>query len=123
MNNDPSSLSFGDLVFVNGECPVTDENRLVVAQRLTISLRTFLSEWFLDVNYGVPYWERILGKKTTKNTVDRILQTEILKVQGVLEITEFNSTLSRSREYSMSFRVRTNRNQETDLINIPGVII
>jgi hypothetical protein len=123
MENNPASLSFGDLVFVNGQCPVTDENRLVVAQRLTIRLRTFLSEWFLDTSYGVPYWERILGKKTTKTVVDRILQTEILKVQGVLEITEFNSTLNRSREYSMSFRVRTNRNQETDLIIIPEVII
>lgn len=123
MDNEFTSSGYGDLLFVNGACPVTSENRQIVAQRLTIRLKTFLSEWFLDTTYGVPYWEQILGKKTTKNAVDRVFQEQILSERGVLEITEFNSNLSSSREYSMSFRVRTSRGQETDLVTINGVNI
>ncbi len=120
MDTDVTSTGYGDLFFVNGTCPVTDENRLTVAQRLRIRLLTFLGEWFLDTTYGVPYWT-ILGRKTSKSVVDRIFQTEILKEQGVLEILEFNSALNSNRQYSMSFRVRTDKNQDTDIITIDGV--
>lgn len=120
MDTDVTSTGYGDLLFVNGTCPVTDENRLTVAQRLRIRLLTFLGEWFLDTTYGVPYWT-ILGRKTSKSVVDRIFQTEILKEQGVLEILEFNSALNSNRQYSMSFRVRTDKNQDTDVITIDGV--
>lgn len=121
MDTDVTSAGYGDLFFVNGACPVTNENRLTVAQRLRIRLLTFLSEWFLDTQYGIPYYEQILGRKTSKSVVDRIFQTEILKEQGVLEILEFSSTLGSSRQYSMSFRVRTDKNQDTDVITINGV--
>lgn len=121
MDTDVTSAGYGDLFFVNGACPVTNENRLTVAQRLRIRLLTFLSEWFLDTTYGIPYYEQILGRKTSKSVVDRIFQTEILKEQGVLEILEFSSTLGSSRQYSMSFRVRTDKNQDTDIIAINGV--
>ncbi|MNQ81959.1 hypothetical protein D3C85_969970 [compost metagenome] len=110
-----------DLLFVNGECPVTTESREVVAQRLKIRLLTFRNEWFLSLSYGVPYWQRILGKKVTKAGVDRIFQEDILKERGVLEISSFNSTF-KNREYSMSFRVRTNGNQVTEEITINEVI-
>lgn len=106
-----------DLIFTNGGCPVTDENRLIVAQRLTIRLQSFLGEWYFDTTYGVPYWQRILAKKTSKSSVDRIFQEQILAERGVLEILEFSSTL-KNRLYEMSFRVRTNANQITDLIEI-----
>lgn len=121
MDTDITSAGYGDLFFVNGACPVTDENRLTVSQRLRIRLLTFLSEWFLDTTYGIPYYEQLLGRKTSKSVVDRIFQTEILKEQGVLEILEFSSTLGGNRQYSMSFRVKTDRNQTTDIITIDGV--
>lgn len=110
-----------DLLFVNGECPVTTESREVVAQRLTIRLNSFFGEWFLNTKYGVPWFERILGRKTSKAGVDRILQEQILQERGVLEITSFTSTF-KNREYSMSFRVRTNGNQVTEEITINEVI-
>lgn len=97
-----------DIVFVNGGCPVTDTIRLSVAQRLKILLQTFLGEWFLNTETGVPYFDGVFGKVQSKNSVDLIFQQKILSDPGVIEITNFTSSLDSSRRtYSMSFTVRT----------------
>ena len=95
-----------DMLFINGECPVVTETPEVVRQRLIIRLRTLYQEWFLNVDYGVPYLERILGHKVSKSTVDAILQEHIYKEKGVLEIVEWSSVL-RGRDYSCTFKVKT----------------
>ena len=120
LNNDFSSLSFGDAVFING--PLTKEGLTttpaeVVAQRLRIRLSTYLGEWFLNTEYGVPYWQRILGKKTTKTAVDRIFQEQILQERGVREIVSFSSTF-KNRQYEMSFRVRALDGAVTEAITV-----
>jgi hypothetical protein len=97
-----------DCVFVNGSCPVTQERVDVVAQRLKIRLLTFLSEWEFNTVYGVPYLQRILGKKIQKEDVDNIFREQILLEPGVAELLSFNSTLTTSttRVYSLTFKVR-----------------
>ena len=105
-----------DAVFVNGQTVVTGERTEVVAQRLLIKLTTFRGEWFLDTEYGVPYWD-ILGKKIKKEAVDRIFQQAILEERGVREITFFSSTFT-NRVYSMTFRVRVTSGDETSNITI-----
>ncbi len=109
-----------DLVFHNG--PLTKEYTTqplvhIVQQRLFILLHTFLGEWFLDTSYGIPYFQDILGFKTTKEKVDLIFQQKILAENGVKEITEFNSTFV-NRQYSLSFKVRVNTGEETNVINV-----
>lgn len=106
-----------DLVFENGKCPVVQERASVVAQRLLIRLRTFYQEWFMNVEYGVPYLERILGQKVKKTTVDAIIQEHIYKERGVAEIVEFNSTMV-NRNYSCRFRVRTDQGDTTAELTI-----
>ena len=106
-----------DLVFVNGECPVVTERASVVAQRLTIRLRTLYQEWFLNAGYGVPYLERILGQKVKKTTVDAILQEHIYKERGVAEIVSFTSTMV-NRRYSCQFRVRADNGETTATISV-----
>lgn len=98
----------GDIDFDNAEqATVTQEQRQDVAQRLQIKLRTFLGEWFLNTEVGVPYLQQIFGKGRKKSTVDIIFQTLILEEEDVLEIVDFNSTLdAATRAYSLSFRVR-----------------
>lgn len=111
-----------DIIFINGQSPVTQGAAQIVAQRLKIRLQTFLGEWFINTTYGIPYWQRILGKKTSKVAVDRIFQEQIRAERGVVAITQFNSTLSRDRQYTMNFRVRAANNEETDLITITAGI-
>lgn len=106
-----------DLVFVNGECPVVQDKASVVAQRLLIRLRTFYQEWFMNTEYGVPYLERILGKKVKQSTVDAIIQEHIYKERGVTEIISFSSTM-RNRDYSCRFSVRTDVGTVTEEIII-----
>jgi len=116
MNRDGS---VHDLIFINGECPTTGDLIDVVTQRLYIRLRTFLGEWFLNVEYGIPWLEEILGHKVPKSRVDMILQDQILAETGVRQITEFKSTLDNlSRTYTCSFRVMIESGEESQVITI-----
>ena len=120
LNNDRTSLDFGDALFVNGTLSpagITQESAEVVAQRLSIRLNTYLGEWFLDVGYGVPYYQQILAKKTTKVAVDRIFQQQILSERGVRELVSFSSTFQ-NRRYEMSFVVRVLDGSLTETISI-----
>ena len=98
---------YGDMLFVNGTTPITDEFVDAVAQRVFIMLRTFESEWYLNDVTGVPYLTHILGFKVEKSTVDRILQQKILQEPGVADILEFTSSLNGSRVYEASMKIRT----------------
>ena len=101
----------GDVVFINGEAPVTQRTATVVAQRLRITLYTFLGEWFLDPTVGVPYYQQIFGKIRTKSAVDLIFQQIITDDPDVIEILTFESTLDNAnRGYSMTFQVRVSDN-------------
>lgn len=112
----------GDLVFKNGQCPVTQLQADVVAQRLRIKLYTFLGEWFLDTTIGVPYIQQVFAKVRRKSTVDLIFQGLITADAGVLELVYFSSEISNDRGYTMTFKVRVADNT-TSLpitINIGG---
>lgn len=120
LNNDRTSLDFRDAIFVNGPLSssgITQESAEVVAQRLSIRLKTYLGEWFLDVGYGIPYYQQILAKKTTKVAVDRIFQQQILSERGVRELVSFSSTFQ-NRQYEMSFVVRVLDGSLTETISI-----
>lgn len=120
INKDPISLGFGDIVWRNGPLrkeETTQSRADVVGQRLLILLRTFKGEWFLDTEYGIPYFQSILGMKTSKSAVDLIFQKAILAENGVRELTFFESTFV-NRQYSMTFRVKVTTGEESGLITI-----
>lgn len=103
-----------DVVFNNGKLgdlkhsplgEVTQSIAEATAQRLKIRLLTFLGEWFLNIQAGVPYFERILTKVKNKQVVDMIFQQQILADKDVADIIYFQSTLA-NRYYSLIFKVR-----------------
>lgn len=97
-----------DLIFVNGGTPITTDQKTTVAQRLKVRLQTFLGEYFMNVEAGIPYYQRIFGKIKNKSTVDAIFQRQILEDPGVLEIVSYGSDLDNaSRFLQVTFRVRT----------------
>lgn len=119
LQREPDKPNTHDLIFENGKCPTTTDRTDCVTQRIYIRLRTFLSEWYLDETYGIPWLERILGHKGKKSTVDSILQEKILSVDGVAQILEFSSTFDNGRRiYSCSFKVRTDSGQLSNTITI-----
>lgn len=96
-----------DVVYVNGGAPVTRSQQNVVAQRLKITLQTFLGEWFLNLDTGIPYFQQILNKVRSKSTVDAIFQQAILNDPGVIEMISYQSSLdSAARGFELSFAVR-----------------
>ena len=108
-----------DLIFVNGQATVTQTQSEIVAQRLKITLYTFLGEWFLDTSIGVPYFQQIFGKIKSKAAIDVIFQNIISADEGVVEIKEFTSTLGTAdRGYTMTFKVRVSDDTVTDDITI-----
>ena len=119
LQREPTSSEFGDIVWNNGPLTpayTTQLNVEVVAQRLFILLRTFTSEWFLDEEYGIPYWS-FLGRKVPKAEIDIIFQRKILAESGVAQITSFESSVA-NRRYSLRFTVRVLSGEETDTITI-----
>jgi len=113
-----------DIIWNNG--PLTKEYTTqpytqTVAQRLKIRLLTFQEEWFLDTTYGVPWFQRLLGKKqTSKSAIDLIFQQKILEEDGVKEITSFESTFT-NRQYSLIFKVKVVTGETTSPIVINPV--
>lgn len=106
----------GDVDFNNAmDIVVSKEEEL--HQRLIIRLNTFLGEWFLNEDYGVPYFQQILGKGRKKSTIDALLQEQILADGEVLEIVEFVSSIT-GRAYSLTFVVKVNTGATIEPITI-----
>lgn len=97
-----------DMVFSNGATPVTTTPQITVAQRLKIRLQTFQGEYFMNLQAGVPYYQRIFGKIKNKSTIDTIFQSEILADEGVIELVDYQSTLDNTLRFlTVTFSVRT----------------
>jgi hypothetical protein len=118
IDDNPLSPSFGDLIYDNSGVTVTIDQADSVAQKLSIKLRTFKTEWFINTDTGIPYYQEIFGKVRNKQTIDAIFQKAILEEPDVLEIVEFSSSIDVGRTYSLIFRVRTSLNQLTNNIQI-----
>lgn len=58
-----------------------------VSQHLRIRLRLFKGEWFLDTRIGVPYFQRLLGAKTSGAAVKALFRKAILGTPGVKGVT------------------------------------
>lgn len=84
-----------------------DSNGESIQQRLKIKLWSFQGEWYWNTDYGVPYFQSILGQKaTSKEDVDDIFRDQITSTPGVISLlsysSDFDSTL---RAFSLDFKV------------------
>jgi len=103
-----------DIVFDGNDFSVTKTKDETLQQRLKVKLLTFLEEWYLDRGLGVPWFQRIFQKGTSKETVDIILKRKIAEEPEVISIQEFSSTLdNRNRTYRLSFVVKSESSKES----------
>ena len=100
----------GDLDILEGSLTLTDEIAEETAQRLKIKLGTYLSEWYLDLDVGLPYFETIFIKSTSKDIVDTLFRSTILNDPEIRKINSFTSTI-KDRVYNMSFEAEANTGQ------------
>lgn len=113
-----------DIVWNNGALTkefTTQPFTQTVAQRLKIRLLTFAGEYFWDTSYGVPWYQRLLGRKqSSKSAIDLIFNQKILEEVGVKEIITFDSTFV-NRVYSLTFSVRVVDGSVTQPITVNPV--
>lgn len=92
-----------DLVLVNGNLVVSsgyDATRQACYQRL----RFFAKEWFADENVGLPYWERILGKKQPDvPAIREVFRQAILGSPGIASVTSIDIAWTGERTMALSF--------------------
>jgi hypothetical protein len=90
----------GDYSFGNQQNDFFIDSPEAVAQAVQTSLKLWLGEWFLDLTAGVPYPEGVLGKHP-KEMADQTIISAINQVQGVVNITNFQSVIDPvTRQYS-----------------------
>lgn len=106
---------------VDGDLDVVSDLRFTtgleaVAQGLSIRLQSFKGEWFLDLDDGVPYFERdgvldteaLLGQRYDESKARAAFRTAILAAPGVDSLDSLTLAFDNGiREMTVSFHVTT----------------
>lgn len=101
----------GKLVLVSGAN--------LVAQRIKITLLTFLGEWFVDTTIGIPYLEQVLVKPADKTKLENIFRKKILSVEGVKKVMSIDTLIDRAeRSLSIEFTVETGEGVLRDVVEV-----
>lgn len=108
-----------DIDIVSNDFTLTQTESESLKQRLIIKLLTFQEEWFLDQTEGIPYYQSILGKNRSKESIDTIFKTAILDTPDVVSLLSFQSSIDNlTRIYTMSFKVQSNNAEEATPIEL-----
>jgi hypothetical protein len=78
----------GDLLIESGDLVMTKEAD-AIRQHISQRLKSFAGEWFLDLDAGLPYYRDILVKNPNTLVVSGLIQEEIIKTPGVIELRSF----------------------------------
>lgn len=79
-----------------------------IAQTVKTRLALFLGEYFRDITDGTPWYEQILGKFSSLDTVESVLRVRIAATPGVIRLTSFNTDFNiDSRTYSVTAGILT----------------
>lgn len=86
----------------------------VTAQKLTDCFNLWQGAWFQDTTIGIPFLQKILGRKTRAATLARtrsILRQAALEVPAVISVTDLPVSISVNRLLSYSLRAKINTGQ------------
>lgn len=101
------SSNTNDLVFTGYDLNLVSEIDRI-RQQLQIRLQFFKGEWFLNQNFGIPYFESIFIKKTDTPLIESILKSQIKAIAGVSEILSFElDFIPSTRKMDLDFVVNT----------------
>jgi hypothetical protein len=91
-----------------------------IRQKIIIKIRTYQGEWFLNQFEGIPYYQSIVGKNRSKETIDAIFKRAILSTEGVKSLVFFRSNITSQREYVVQFQAETEEGYQIEPITIDG---
>jgi hypothetical protein len=79
-----------------------------IAQDVTVRLKTFLGEWYLDTRVGMPYFEQLLGKKPRLGAVRSLFLEAIQQTPGIQTVNDLQVAFDgAARLLTVSFRADT----------------
>lgn len=79
-----------------------------IAQTIKTRLALFLGEYFRNIQEGTPWYEQILGKFVSLDTVEAVLRARIANTPGVIRLTSFRTDFDLdARKYSLTAGVLT----------------
>lgn len=103
-----SNIGSHDIAFVSNDFQLTQTEDQSLAQRLTVKLRTFEGEFYLDSSVGIPYISDIFGKNRSLDSIKAIFQNAIVEEEEVLGLTSLDLSLDKAnRTLSVTFNVRS----------------
>lgn len=98
--NETGDIVTSGQIFIDG--------RKEIAQTCVTRLKLFLGEYFRDITDGTPWFQQILGKFESLNTVESLLRNRIARTPGVVRLLSFNLDYDlSSRTLSVSSYVLT----------------
>ena len=87
-----------------------------VAQRLKIRMQFFTNDWYLNIFYGIPYYEQFFVKNPNKANIRAIIKFWILTTPAVLEITSFSLDYQNEfRKLIETFTVKSETGEQIEL--------
>lgn len=102
-----TNVEDGKILFQNGQIFITLNRQDSLRQRLDIRIKTQKGTWFLNISYGIDWFNDVFSDTSTKSSVDALIQAEILKEDLVADIIEFRSSVNNiTREYRCDFKVK-----------------
>jgi hypothetical protein len=75
-----------DLAFKNNGDLILIDGQERIAQEIKVLLLTFLGEWFLNTDFGIPYLESVLVKNPSRTQIEAIFRSKVKEVPGVLRV-------------------------------------
>lgn len=81
-----------------------------VRQQLAIRLQFFRGEWFLDLDFGVPWFQEVLGVKPPPvSHAELLIRDQVLSTPDVEELEELGvDYVGESRALTVELRAKTN---------------
>jgi hypothetical protein len=90
-----------------------------INQAIRGELQLFQGEWFLDLDAGVPYFERVTGRNPNVPDVKSLLRSTIEGVLGVKSVTSLDVTLSPTREIRVTYAAQSDVGALAGAVEVP----
>ena len=74
-----TNVEDGKILFQNGQIFTTLNRQDALRQRLDIRIKTQKGTWFLNISYGIDWFNDVFSDTSTKSSTDALIQAEILK--------------------------------------------
>lgn len=95
-----------------------------VDQRVRVRLQFFSGQWFLNLSAGTPYFQHILVKGPSDQTIRSVFLQVLSRTEGVKEVKEFSYVLNeRTRRLTISFELTLENETPFRSIDFPPFVI